>query len=300
MFVLYQSPASYHVHIPGVQNTLADTISRNNQTLLFSQVPDAANPTIVAGGVGRPTARLDVSTLVPVVQELFVTGLAPATRRAYQSGTNRYRRFCSVYGVSPFPVSEQNLSFFVSILHRDGLSGATVKGYLAAVRHAQIALGMGDPRISSMPQLEYVVRGARKKAAGRPSRTRLPITPPILRQLKSVWERDPNRFDAAMLWAAPCMCFFGFLRSGEVVVPSDRGFDPSVHLGYGDVRADSRARPQFVEVRIKASKTDPFREGVSIYLGVTGLDLCTVAAILSFMVRRGSSAGALFIFSDGR
>ncbi len=30
------------VHIPGVQNTLADAISRNNLALLFSQVPDAA------------------------------------------------------------------------------------------------------------------------------------------------------------------------------------------------------------------------------------------------------------------
>ena len=42
----------------------------------------------------------------------------------------------------------------------------TVKSYLAAVRHAQIAIGLGDPHMSDMPQLEYVVKGLRKKTAG--------------------------------------------------------------------------------------------------------------------------------------
>ncbi len=238
--------------------------------------------------------------MVPTIQELFSSGVAPSTRRTYQSGSNRYVRFCSDYGVAPFPTSERNLSFFVGVLFRDGLSGSTIKGYLSAVRHSQIALGLGDPHISAMPQLEYVVKGARKNSAGRSARPRLPITPAILRMLKSVWEKNPDRFNASMLWAASCMCFFGFLRSGEVVAPSTRGFDPSVHLCYGDVKAEGATPPRFLEVRLKASKTDPFRRGVSIYLGVTSSEICPVAAILDFMVRRGPSAGLFFGFSDGR
>ena len=64
-----------------------------------------------------------------------------------------------------------------------------------------------------------------------------------------------------MLWAVATMCFFGFLRSGEVVVPSDRAFDPTVHLAYADVRIDSQVSPRMLEVRLKASKPTPFREG---------------------------------------
>ncbi len=74
----------------------------------------------------------------------------------------------------------------------------TVKSYLLAVRHTQISLGLGDPRIGEMPQLEYTIKGLKKKAAAG-KQTRLPITPPILRQLKQVWEQYPNHRDASTL-----------------------------------------------------------------------------------------------------
>ena len=92
----------------------------------------------------------------------------------------------------------------------------------------------------------------------------------------------------------------GFLRAGEVVIPSDSTFDPSAHLAYGDVRVDNVASPQYLEVRIKASKTDPFRLGVSVFLGVTGSTLCPVASILDYMVRRGPSPGPFFLYQDGK
>ena len=154
--------------------------------------------------------------------------------------------------------------------------------------------------MADMPQLEYVVKEMKRAAPPRSTRSRLPITLEILRQLKAVWAARQGRRDAAMLWAAACMCFFGFLRAGEVVVPSDSQFDPSSHLAYGDVRVDNTAAPQYLEVRIKASKTDPFRQGVSVYLGVTAEELCPVAAILDYMVRRGPAAGPFFLFQDGK
>ena len=136
-----------------------------------------------------------------------------------------------------------------------------IQSYLAAVRHAQIALGLGDPHISEMPRLEYIMKGFKRQTAGSGKNTRLPITPQILRAIKQVWQGDK----VSMLWAAVCICFFGFLRSGEIVVPSDSEYDPTTHLSYGDVRLDNAINPQFLEVTIKASKTDPFRKGVQNY-----------------------------------
>ena len=131
-------------------------------------------------------------------------------------------------------------------------------------------------------------------------RTCLPITPAVLRKLKTSWERLPCREDTVMLWGASCLCFFGFLRMGEAVVPSDTSYDPAVHLNFEDVRVNDRSHPQWLEVRIKASKTDPFHQGVTIFVGTTGRWLCPVASVLAYMVQRTNRPGPLFLFKDGR
>jgi len=132
-----------------------------------------------------------------------------------------------------------------------------------------------------MPQLEFVIKGLKKKSTTGQSCTRLPITPEILWAVKAVWECDANREKVVMLWAAACMCFFGFLRSGEVVVPADSEYDRTVHLSYGDVQVDSTVDPKYLEIRIKVSKIDLFG---TVYLGKTGREMCPVAAILAYMV----------------
>ena len=235
----------------------------------------------------------------PLVRQLFSAGIANSTRKTYNSGSNRYNRFCNDFGLTPYPTSEDTLSYFVAFLFKEGLAPSSVKSYLSAVRHTQIALGLGDPHLSAMPKLEYFIKGLWRLSPGQ-SRSRLPITPAILRCLRISWERSESYFDGAMLWAAACMCLFGFLRSGEVVVPSDSAFDVTSHLAAGDVRVDDTSNPHFLQVNIKVSKTDPFRQGIFVYLGRTEADVCPVASILAYMVVRGPAPGPFFRFADGR
>ena len=54
------------------------------------------------------------------------------------------------------------------------------------------------------------------------------------------------------------MCFSGFLRTGEVVVPSRALYDAEVHFSIDDVKLDNRDKPSYLLVQIKASKTDVF------------------------------------------
>ena len=72
-----------------------------------------------------------------------------------------------------------------------------------------------------------------------------------------------------MLWAAACVGFFGFLRAAEFTVPTLQGYDPEVHLSLQDVAIDSHSSPSVVRLRIKQSKTNPLRQGVDIFPGVT-------------------------------
>ena len=133
---------------------------------------------------------------------------------------------------------------------------------------------------------------------GRVSRTRLPITPAILLQLKQVWNKEPQKFDHVMIWAACTLCFFGFLRAGEIT--SEGAFDPGAHLSFNDIAIDNLSNPSVMQVRIKASKTDPFRKGIDIYVGRTENDLCPIAAMLAYLAVRGDKKGPLFQFENGK
>ena len=153
-----------------------------------------------------------------------------------------------------------------------------------------------------MPRLEQVVKGvkATQVKEGKKVKARLPITPELLLGMKQAWSQEQDSRDVVMLWATVSVCFFGFLRAGEICVPSDSSYDEGAHLNFKDVSVDSMEKPSRLKIRIKASKTDPFRQGVDIFVGRTGNELCSVAAALVYMVQRGPGPGPLFQFQDGK
>ena len=102
-----------------------------------------------------------------------------------------------------------------------------------------------------------------------------------------------------MLWAACCLAFFGFLRCSEFTVPSQEEYDPDVHLSLVHIALDDHSNPTVIQVTIKQSRTDPFRQGVGLCLGKIGKNNCPVVAIIPYLVIRGAKVGALFVFHDG-
>lgn len=238
------------------------------------------------------------------VQGYFKQGLAQSSTRVYASAQSRFLRFCAQFQLQPLPLSESLLCRFSAFLADQNLSIRTIKVYLSGLRHLQIAAGLPDPfRPVPWPRLEYVLKGIKRAQAMHSptaARERLPITPSILRRVKGHWSGQPVSPDIQMLWAAFLLGFFGFLRCGEFTVPDDSSFDPTCHLTPRDVSVDRHHHPSMVRVFLKQSKTDPFRMGVPIFLGRSDGDLCPVAAILGYLVVRGSDDGPLFRFSDGR
>ena len=70
-----------------------------------------------------------------------------------------------------------------------------------------------------------------------------------------------------MMWAACCTALFGFLCCSEFMVPTQQEFDPEVHLTVRDI--DDTVTPSVVCITIKQSKTNPFRQGINLFLGIT-------------------------------
>ena len=205
--------------------------------------------------------------------------------------------------MSPTPASEHHLCLYVAFLASNNLRHSTIKNYLAAVRQLHLAGGKPDPIIHEMARLQQVLRGVKRiqAKAGMRERPRLPISPELLLKLRSVWlGGSTTDRDQKMLWAASVLCFFGFMRSGEITVPSEESYEECSHLSVLDVTVDNVSCPSMLRVHLKASKTDPFRAGIDIFVGRAVGPLCPVSAVLDYMVARGPSPGQLFIFQDGR
>ena len=199
---------------------------------------------------------------------------------------------------APFPVSETLLCYFVTALARDGIAPATIRTYLAAVRHAQIIRGLPEPRDSSaLPRLRLVQNGVRRDRAtsGPAPRERLPMTPPLLRLICP--HRQLAAYEESLIWAAASVCFFGFFRAGEITVPSAAAYDRATHLSWGDVCISQDGK--VLRVFLKRSKTDQYGRGVEVFIGATDDDLCPVRAVHSYTSLRGTGAGAFFCTAEG-
>lgn len=152
--------------------------------------------------------------------------------------------------------------------------------------------------MTSLPRLNYALRGVHREAPPAQKRTRLPITPDILASIYRVWSQEPQHFDRVMLWAAFCLGFFAFMRSGEFTCPSLQAFTTDM-LSPEDIAVDSHTAPSYITVLLRRSKNDPFGVGTTIHLGATGNPICPVASMLGYLAVRPTTPGPLFIFEDG-
>ena len=223
-------------------------------------------------------------------ENLVRNGLAPSTTKVYSSARNAFLQFCCRLNLTPLPASEHILILFVAELHQSKAT-STIQTYLAGIRHFHIISGNSNP-LENKPKLQLALKGCKRVKPPR-SCPRLPITPYILRQIKSVLS---NSFNDVMIWAAMCTSFFGFLRAGEFTV--EGAFDPTAHLSYQDICIDSHTQPSLVRLLIKKSKTDQFGTGAHIFLAHTNSDLCPVTAILNYLAIRPATQGPMFIFDN--
>ena len=174
---------------------------------------------------------------------------------------------------------------------------STIKVYLSAVRSLHVDQGFSDPLVNCL-RLQRVLRGI-KRTQGDSSSQRLPITDEIMAVIFKAL--DVTMADHCMFWAACCLAYFGFLRSAEFTVPQFWPvYSPSTHLGVADIAVDASSLPSCLRIRIKASKTDPFRKGCFVHIGRGSFPLCAVQSLLAYLTLRGDRPGPLFLFQDGR
>ena len=67
-----------------------------------------------------------------------------------------------------------------------------------------------------------------------------------------------------------------------------------------DVAVNSRSNPSAICLHLRRSKTDPTGEGVFIFLGHSGTNVCLVSALLAYLAVHPSRGQHLFVWEDGK
>lgn len=195
------------------------------------------------------------------------------------------------------PTNEQVLLLYVADLSQRVCHG-TARSYLAAIRHMHLAAGFADP-LKESGRLDLALRGLKRRKP-RTGDSRLPMTPLVLAILGQSLRSDGDSYDQLMLWAACCLGFFAFMRSGELTLPGGTAFDPAKHITPLDVAVDDQTNPQALKIHVKSSKTDQVGQGTDLFIGRTFNSLCPVVAMLKYLSVRGFDQGPLFQLRDGR
>ena len=174
----------------------------------------------------------------------------------------------------------------------------TIKGYLSGIQF-HLSINGSPIRIADMSPLFYTLRGIRRRQGNHFRRLRRsPITINMLSTLHAASGRyTSSRQDSFMWCAASSIAFYGLLRCSEYTASSARFFDASVTLCFSDISFNEAGN--IMSIRIKASKTDPFRVGCSIRIGASARSTCAIRAMQRYIAGITAQAGPLFRFSSG-
>ena len=137
---------------------------------------------------------------------------------------------------------------FSACLAQQGLAHSMIRTYLSGIRQLQIVQGFREvPRGIQLDHSKH----------GKPTHSRLSITPAILKHLKLIWIKDKDRIPFnIMLWAVFLTIFFSFCHSGKITVERENLYDPSCHLSYSDLAVDNPSNLSIISMLIKKSKTE--------------------------------------------
>lgn len=229
-------------------------------------------------------------------EKFMQSSIAPSTHRNYTLAFNRYGEFCKHHKFIPLPLNEQHIILYATQIGTSS-SYSNVKLHMAGIKHFSIRKGF-NTNFQDFQQLYLLIRGIRRSHGSKyKKRKRHPITPSILLQLnKNLFNSSRDYEDKLMLWAAIVTAFFGFLRISEYTAQSKSSYDPHTTL----LKDDVKYTRNHASLQIKASKTDPFREGVVIRVARNNTLLCPVNALRYYMeTRTVQPNGPFFIFQNG-
>ena len=154
----------------------------------------------------------------------------------------------------------------------------SISVYLAGIRSLHVANGYSNPLLPGL-RLKQTLRGIERKHFTSPKQ-KMPITFDLLCKIHPFVNFLSS--NDIVFWSAITCGHFLLLRASEFTVNGNEPFDPSRHLTLSDVNShQSPTGEHYWTVRLKQSKTDQRREGVTLYMSHTNHVVCPACAMKS-------------------
>ena len=199
-------------HVPGLQNSRADFISRFQIDSFKAITPDF---NISHSGPDEPST----GELVANLRDLLSSALKPGSRKLYQRAWAVFQDFAHRFykTSSPqLPLSPNMLALFISYLSARQLAPSTIASYISALSYVHKLKSFSDPTKSFLIQKLLTAVSRRRK-----SDIRLPITRPVLHELvRSLRFTNSSAFQRTLYRAMFLLAFYGFFRIGELAANS--------------------------------------------------------------------------------
>ena len=195
-------------------------------------------------------------------------------------------------GIKPaFPASSQTLCDWVAHLGNKRPKSKTLKSYVTGVRSVHVDMGYEDLAAFHSPQLERVIAGLRRMRGEAGSLERRPITKDLLLQMLPYFSLRTR--EGVTLYAAFCLAFAAFLRVGEFTYSTKDLNDPDFSQWFL-TRRSVTLHEDHLELTLPASKTDPFRRGITLKVAASGDNACPVQALRHLFRWEAPSDSPLF------
>jgi hypothetical protein len=134
---------------------------------------------------------------------------------------------------------------------------------------------------STIFRLNMIMRSVKRIQGEHNPKQRLPFTFHVLqRTCNSLRSGVFSTFTDCMLETVCTVAFCFFLRCGEFTIWQN--FDPTTNLCVTDVEIFY----SYADLPLQASKSDPFRKGITIQLHISNHNICPLSVIKTYLAVR--------------
>lgn len=205
-----------------------------------------------------------------MVVELAQKGPAPSSWRNLKTHARKYRTFCELLSIAPFPLSEQNLCRYMAFLTFTLTSADSVLNYLSGLKKLHGFAKIPFPKFSAYVDLVY--QGVKRLLAHQVNQAE-PITPQILKRIAQLVDRNDQK--QVVTFTAMVVGFYLFLRSSNLTTKTQSSFDPNKNLCRGDIRLAEK----LALIEIRWSKTIQYFQRRLLFpiVQILDNDICPIA-----------------------